>query len=69
MVWGHSQGGHAALWTGIVAPTYASDVPIAGVAAAAPASDLKPLLDTVQHTRVGRLLGDAAPVASRGGQA
>jgi alpha-beta hydrolase superfamily lysophospholipase len=56
VVWGHSQGGHAALWTGIVAPTYASDVPIAGVAAAAPASDLKPLLDTVQHTRVGRLL-------------
>jgi len=56
VVWGHSQGGHAALWTGVVAPTYASDVPIAGVAAAAPASDLKPLLETVQHTRVGRLL-------------
>ena len=23
MVWGHSQGGHAALWTGIDAPLFA----------------------------------------------
>ena len=35
-VWGHSQGGHAALWTGIVAPRYAPDVQIVGVAAIAP---------------------------------
>jgi uncharacterized membrane protein HdeD (DUF308 family) len=40
VVWGHSQGGHAALWTGILAPTYAPDVPLLGVAALAPASDL-----------------------------
>lgn len=25
IVWGHSQGGHAALWTGMLAPTYAPD--------------------------------------------
>jgi len=56
VVWGHSQGGHSALWTGIVAPDYAPDVPIAGVAAIAPASDLRPLIDTVQHTPIGRIM-------------
>jgi len=56
VVWGHSQGGHAALWAGIVAPSYASDVPLAGVAAAAPASDLRSLIDTAQHTPPGRML-------------
>jgi uncharacterized membrane protein HdeD (DUF308 family) len=40
VVWGHSQGGGAALWTGVEASAYAPDVPIAGVAALAPASDL-----------------------------
>lgn len=56
VVWGHSQGGHAALWTGILAPSYAPDVPLAGVAAAAPASDLRALMTTVQHTPVGRIM-------------
>ena len=37
-VWGHSQGGHAALWTGQLQPSYAPDVTLAGVAALAPAS-------------------------------
>lgn len=40
VVWGHSQGGHAALWTGVLAPTYAPDVNVMGVAALAPASDI-----------------------------
>jgi len=39
VVWGHSQGGHAALWTGQVQPAYAPDVPLSGVAAMAPAAD------------------------------
>jgi hypothetical protein len=39
VVWGHSQGGHAALWAGTVAPRYAPDVALAGVAAIAPAAD------------------------------
>ena len=56
VVWGHSQGGHAALWTGIVAPAYAPDVRILGVAAIAPASDLRPLLDAVHATPVGRIM-------------
>jgi alpha-beta hydrolase superfamily lysophospholipase len=43
VVWGHSQGGAAALWTGTVAPGYARDVELLGVAALAPASDLTAL--------------------------
>jgi alpha-beta hydrolase superfamily lysophospholipase len=56
VVWGHSQGGHAALWTAIAAPTYAPDVPLAGVAVFAPASDLKPMIEKVQHMIVGRIM-------------
>lgn len=56
VVWGHSQGGHAALWTGAVAPVYAPDVDIAGVAALAPASDLPALMGAVQHGLVGRVM-------------
>jgi pimeloyl-ACP methyl ester carboxylesterase len=44
VVWGHSQGGHAALWTGIVGPRYAPEVEILGVAAIAPAADVKNIL-------------------------
>jgi pimeloyl-ACP methyl ester carboxylesterase len=40
VVWGHSQGGHAALWTGIIGPRYAPDIKIVGVAAIAPAANL-----------------------------
>lgn len=56
VVWGHSQGGHAAMWTGILAPEYGPDVFIAGVAAIAPASDLPSLLEAVQYTPVGRIM-------------
>ncbi len=41
VVWGYSQGGHAALWTGIVGPRYAPDLEILGVAAIAPATNIK----------------------------
>ena len=39
-VWGESQGGHAALWTGALARTYAPDLTLVGTAAAAPPTDL-----------------------------
>jgi acetyl esterase/lipase len=39
-VWGESQGGHAALWTGQLARSYAPDLRLVGVAAAAPPTDL-----------------------------
>jgi acetyl esterase/lipase len=43
-VWGHSQGGQAALFTGLLAKTYAPELDLIGVAAAAPATDLATLL-------------------------
>src|SRR5437762_12215030 len=46
VIWGHSQGGHAALWTGIVGPRYAPDLEILGVAAIAPAANIKNILAT-----------------------
>jgi alpha-beta hydrolase superfamily lysophospholipase len=56
VVWGHSQGGNAALWAGILAPAYAPDVPLSGVAAIAPATDLPALLRAIEETLVGRLM-------------
>jgi pimeloyl-ACP methyl ester carboxylesterase len=44
VAWGYSQGGHAALWTGIVGPRYAPDLEILGVAAIAPAANVKKIL-------------------------
>ncbi len=41
-VWGHSQGGHAALFTGQLAASYAPELKLAGVAAAAPATAAAP---------------------------
>lgn len=53
VVWGHSQGGGAALWTGILAPTYAPDVDLLGVAGIAPASDLIGLVDHIVSSPFG----------------
>lgn len=39
-VWGHSQGGHAALYAGLLARRYAPEIDLVGVAAAAPATEL-----------------------------
>jgi pimeloyl-ACP methyl ester carboxylesterase len=44
VVWGYSQGGHAALWTGIVGPRYAPDLEILGVVAIAPAANVNNIL-------------------------
>src|SRR5260370_27451412 len=44
VVWGYSQVGHAALWTGIVGPRYAPDLEILGGAAIAPAANIKNIL-------------------------
>lgn len=54
VVWGHSQGGHAALWTGQLAARYAPDLTLLGVAAAAPASDLAELFEADLATPGGK---------------
>ena len=45
VVWGHSQGGQAALFTGLIVKTYAPELTLLGVAAAAPATDLVTLMN------------------------
>ncbi len=56
-VWGHSQGGHAALFAGQLARDYAPELTLAGVAAIAPATDLAVLLRDDLAERAGRVLG------------
>jgi uncharacterized membrane protein HdeD (DUF308 family)/alpha-beta hydrolase superfamily lysophospholipase len=55
VVWGHSQGGHAALWAGILAESYAPDAGVDGVAALAPASDLTALIANVDDVVAGSI--------------
>jgi len=45
VVWGHSQGGQATFFTGMIARTYAPELALLGVAAAAPATDLATLMN------------------------
>jgi acetyl esterase/lipase/uncharacterized membrane protein HdeD (DUF308 family) len=54
VVFGESQGGHAALFTGQLAARYAPELELVGVAAAAPATDLASLL----RENVGTTFGD-----------
>ncbi len=56
VVWGHSQGGHGALWTGLLAPGYATGVEVVGVAAFAPAADLVALAEGVKATSAGKVV-------------
>ncbi len=49
-IWGHSQGGHAALWAASQAPTYAPSLKIRGVVAGAPPSQLRTLVDGLERT-------------------
>lgn len=60
VVWGHSQGGQAALWTGGLAPDYAPEVELLGVSAAAPAADVKGLIASLGESWIGQLLGPYA---------
>lgn len=55
-VWGHSQGGQAALFAGRMAIDYAPELSLVGVAAAAPATDLETLLQADFETSGGRNL-------------
>jgi pimeloyl-ACP methyl ester carboxylesterase len=45
VVWGHSQGGQASLFTGMIASSCAPELTLLGVAAAAPATDLVTLMN------------------------
>ncbi|HET6153396.1 MAG TPA: lipase family protein [Marmoricola sp.] len=55
IVWGHSQGGGAALWAGILAPTYAPDAHVIAVAGIAPADDLPGLVNNISTLAGGQV--------------
>ena len=56
VVWGHSQGGHAALWTGIRAGADAPELEIAGVAAMAPVTELAAMLGKGASSAFGEII-------------
>ena len=62
-IWGFSQGGHAALFAGELAPTYAPELPLVGIVAFAPATDLRANIESAQGTTLGTLLVVATAVA------
>jgi pimeloyl-ACP methyl ester carboxylesterase len=62
-VFGHSQGGQAALFAGQMASTYAPELQLLGVAAAAPAGLLVPLFQADKNTAAGAVLGSYAVVS------
>lgn len=55
-IWGHSQGGHAALFTGQLAGAYAPELRVVGVAAGAPVPDLVELFKANLESTIGRIL-------------
>lgn len=57
IAWGHSQGGHAVLGAGDVAPGYAPDLDLVAVAAAAPAAELRALLAQQWNTTAAWVIG------------
>jgi dienelactone hydrolase len=63
LLWGWSQGGQASLFAGQLAPTYAPDLDVKGVAAAAPAGELASILKLSESTQEGVSLGGYALTA------
>lgn len=63
VVWGHSQGGQAALWTGGLAASYAPDVKISGVVAMAPASDAIGLVKNMPNIAGGSVFASYVAAA------
>lgn len=55
VVWGHSQGGHAALWTGQLAADYAPELDLLGIAAMAPAADVSAVAASLPTVTGGEL--------------
>jgi pimeloyl-ACP methyl ester carboxylesterase len=55
-VWGHSQGGHAVLFAGELAKSYAPEIELSGIAAISPATDLGRLLEDDVSERAGRVI-------------
>ena len=63
VVWGHSQGGHAALWTGEMLAALAPELTLRAVAAAAPAAELPLIVSAQWDTPVGWGIGPDVAVS------
>lgn len=56
-VWGHSQGGHSALFTSSMASSYAPELQLMGTVASAPAAELSALFNEQYNTSLGWVIG------------
>jgi len=56
VIWGHSQGGGAALWTAAISAEYAPDLEVQGMAAAAPAADLPTIAADIADATAGKTI-------------
>lgn len=62
-VWGHSQGGHSALFTASQAAGYSPEINLIATVASAPAAELQALLDEQYGTPIDWVIGPEAVVA------
>ncbi len=62
-VWGHSQGGNASMFVGEISATYAPELTLVGVAAAAPAVELASLLTQQWKLPVAWIIGSQVMVS------
>jgi pimeloyl-ACP methyl ester carboxylesterase len=56
-VWGHSQGGHSALFTAARAQSYAPELHLVATVASAPSAELVPLLNQTYNSTLAWVLG------------
>lgn len=63
IVWGHSQGGHASLWTAALAREIAPELNLVGVGAAAPAQQLLTIIEKQWPDSIGWVIGVEAVVS------
>ncbi len=63
IVWGHSQGGHSALWTGHLAKKLAPELDLIAVGAAAPAAELMVIMQNQWKGTIGWVIGPEALVS------
>ncbi len=62
-VWGHSQGGHSALFTAKNAASYAPELQLVGTAATAPAAELVPLFNEQNGQAIDWVIGPEAIIS------
>jgi hypothetical protein len=63
VTWGHSQGGHSSLWSGHLAGELAPELELLGVAAAAPAAELLPIMQAQWQGPVGWVIGPEVSIS------